>query len=317
MALRRLARSGLIAVAPILCRGVIGLCCAIVAATALATLGAPSASAADPAVSENIPLPIPAPLPKTGSAAPPAATAAKPANEKPASDKAASVKAASDKAANDKPATETRQTPSLFPFSALFGNKSSTPVPEPPSPFDAKQRALLDRISNYLSSVQTMVGKFVQVGPDGGRTEGAFYMQKPGRVRFQYNPPSPIDIVSDGSSVVVRDRKLATLDLYPLSQTPLRYLLAERIDLLRDTDVVSVGADDSFATVVIEQKQLFVGTDRLMIMFDAKDLTLKQWTVTDPQGFDTTVAVYNLDSTKKPDPNLFVINYQREQTGVQ
>ena len=307
MALRRLARSGLIAVAPILCRGVIGLCCAIVAATALATLGAPSASAADPAVSENIPLPIPAPLPKTGSAAPPAAAAAKPANEKPASDKAAS----------DKPTTETRQTPSLFPFSALFGNKSSTPVPEPPSPFDAKQRALLDRISNYLSSVQTMVGKFVQVGPDGGRTEGAFYMQKPGRVRFQYNPPSPIDIVSDGSSVVVRDRKLATQDLYPLSQTPLRYLLAERIDLLRDTDVVSVGADDSFATVVIEQKQLFVGTDRLMIMFDAKDLTLKQWTVTDPQGFDTTVAVYNLDSTKKPDPNLFVINYQREQTGVQ
>ena len=307
MALRRLARSGLIAVAPILCRGVIGLCCAIVAATALATLGAPSASAADPAVSENIPLPIPAPLPKTGSAAPPAAAAAKPANEKPASDKAA----------NDKPTTETRQTPSLFPFSALFGNKSSTPAPEPPSPFDAKQRALLDRISNYLSSVQTMVGKFVQVGPDGGRTEGTFYMQKPGRVRFQYNPPSPIDIVSDGSSVVVRDRKLATQDLYPLSQTPLRYLLAERIDLLRDTDVVSVGADDSFATVVIEQKQLFVGTDRLMIMFDAKDLTLKQWTVTDPQGFDTTVAVYNLDSTKKPDPNLFVINYQREQTGVQ
>ena len=311
MARRRLAMSGLIAVAPILRQAMIGLCCAIVAAIAFATLGASSASA-DPAASENIPLPVPAPLPKTGSAAPPAPAAAKAASEKPASDKAAN-----DKAANDKPATETRQTPSLFPFSALFGNKSSTPAPEPPSPFDAKQRALLDRISHYLSNVQTMVGKFVQVGPDGGRTEGTFYMQKPGRVRFQYNPPSPIDIISDGSSVVVRDRKLATQDLYPLSQTPLRYLLAERIDLLRDTDVVSVGADDSFATVVIEQKQLFVGTDRLMIMFDAKDLTLKQWTVTDPQGFDTTVAVYNLDSTKKPDPNLFVINYQREQTGVQ
>ena len=255
-----------------------------------------------------MPLPVPAPLPKTGTAPPPAA-----------------AKPATDKAATDKAATETRQTPSLFPFSALFGNKSSsaTPAtsapsaPEPPSPFDAKQRALLDRISNYLSSVQTMVGKFVQVGPDGGRTEGTFYMQKPGRVRFEYNPPSSIDIIADGSSVVVRDRKLATQDLYPLSQTPLRYLLAERINLLRDTDVVSVSADDSFATVVIEQKQLFVGTDRLMIMFDAKDLTLKQWTVTDPQGFDTTVAVYNLDSTKKPDPNLFVINYQREQTGVQ
>jgi outer membrane lipoprotein-sorting protein len=315
MAPKRLAKSGLIAIAPIFCRPVLGLGCVIVAAIVGVILVA-SSVAADPVVSEKVPLPVPAPLPKTGTA-PPAAAAAKPANDKPASDKAAA-----DKAAADKAATETRQTPNLFPFSALFGNKSSTTTPapsasEPPSPFDVKQRALLDRISNYLSSVQTMVGKFVQVGPDGGRTEGMFYMQKPGRVRFQYNPPSPIDIISDGSSVVVRDRKLATQDLYPLSQTPLRYLLAERINLLRDTDVVSVGADDSFATVVIEQKQLFVGTDRLMIMFDAKDLTLKQWTVTDPQGFDTTVAVYNLDSTKKPDPNLFVINYQREQTGVQ
>src|SRR5262249_45328626 len=291
MASRRPASSGLIAIAPILCRVMIGFCCGAIVAIAVATFGVFSASA-DPVVSENVPLPVPAPLPKTGTAPAPAAAAAKPAT--------------------DKAATE---RPNLFPFSALFGNKSSsaTPAPsapEPPSPFDAKQRALLDRISNYLSSAQTMMGKFVQVGPDGGRTEGTFYMQKPGRGRFQYNPPSPIDIISDGSSVVVRDRKLATQDLYPLSQTPLRYLLAERINLLRDTDVVSVSADDSFATVVIEQKQLFVGTDRLMIMFDAKDLTLKQWTVTDPQGFDTTVAVYNLDSTKKPDPNLFVINYQ-------
>jgi outer membrane lipoprotein-sorting protein len=312
MAPKRLARSGLIAIAPILRRALIGLRCGTIVAIAVAILVAPLAmtrASADPVVSENVPLPVPAPLPKTGTAARPAAPAAKPANDKPANDKSA----------NDKPATETRQTPSLFPFSALFGNKSSTApaAPEPPSPFDAKQRALLERISGYLSNLQTVVGKFVQVGPDGGRTEGTFYMQKPGRVRFEYNPPSPIDIISDGSSVVVRDRKLATQDLYPLSQTPLRYLLAERIDLLRDTDVVSVSADDSFATVVIEQKQLLVGTDRLMIMFDAKDLTLKQWTVTDPQGFDTTVAVYNLDSTKKPDPNLFVINYQREQTGVQ
>jgi outer membrane lipoprotein-sorting protein len=316
MAPRRPARSGLIAIAPILSRAVIGLCGGAIVAVAVTILVASlamtlttSPASADPVVSENVPLPVPAPLPKTGTAAQPAAAAAKPANDK----------SANDKLTTDKPATETRQTPSLFPFSALFGNKSSTApaAPEPPSPFDAKQRALLDRISAYLSNLQTVVGKFVQVGPDGGRTEGTFYMQKPGRVRFQYNPPSPIDIISDGSSVVVRDRKLATQDLYPLSQTPLRYLLAERIDLLRDTDVVSVGADDSFATVVIEQKQLLVGTDRLMIMFDAKDLTLKQWTVTDPQGFDTTVAVYNLDSTKKPDPNLFVINYQREQTWVQ
>ena len=319
MAPKRRARSGLIAIAPLLRPAAAALSYSFIAYAA-AVLGpalAARSASAEPVVSENVPLPVPAPLPKTGTA-PPSSAAPKSASDKPASDKAAADRTATDKTATDKTATESRQTPSVFPFSALFGNKSSNaPAAEQPSPFDTKQRALLERISTYLSSVQSMVGKFVQVGPDGGRTEGAFYMQKPGRVRFQYNPPSPIDIISDGSSVVVRDRKLATQDLYPLSQTPLRYLLAERIDLLRDTDVVSVTADDSFATVVIEQKQLFVGTNRLMIMFDAKDLTLKQWTVTDPQGFDTTVAVYNLDSTKKPDPNMFVINYQREQTGVQ
>ena len=172
-------------------------------------------------------------------------------------------------------------------------------------------RVLLDRVSAYLSSVQTMVGNFVQVGPDGRRVDGTFSIQKPGKVRFQYNPPSPIDIIADGSSVVVRDRSLETTDFYPLSQTPLRYLLADHIDLLRDTDVLSVSADDTFVTVVIEETQVMTGTNRLMIMFDAKNLQLKQWTVTDPQGLDTTVAVYNLDAAKKPDPNLFVINYMK------
>jgi outer membrane lipoprotein-sorting protein len=68
--------------------------------------------------------------------------------------------------------------------------------------------------------------------------------------------------------------------------------------------------------VVIEETRLLVGTSRLMVMFDAKNLQLKQWTVTDPQRLDTTVAVYNLDSTKKPDPNLFVINYQNNQSDM-
>jgi len=238
-----------------------------------------------PGFAENVPLPTPAPLPKTG--VPPTAPA-------------------------DNPPADAQKTPSFFPFSLPFGKSSSDQA----TAFDDKQRALLDRISMYLSSVQTMVGNFVQIGPDGNRTEGTFYIQKPGRVRFEYNPPSPIDIIADGSMVAVRDRRLATQDTYLLSQTPLRYLLADRIDLLHDTDVVSVTADDTFATVVIEEKELAIGTTRLMLMFDAKDLTLKQWTITDPQGFDTTVAVYNLDSAKKPDPNLFVINYQGSQGGI-
>ena len=159
--------------------------------------------------------------------------------------------------------------------------------------------------------MQQLVGDFVQVGPDGSRVRGEFYVQKPGKIRFEYEPPSPIEIIADGQSVVVRDRKLATQDLYPLSQTPLRFLLADRIDLLKDTNVVGVCADDVFVTVMIEENQALIGTSRLMMMFGAKDFQLRQWTVTDPQGYDTTVAVSNLDNSKRPDPNMFKIDYTR------
>jgi outer membrane lipoprotein-sorting protein len=175
--------------------------------------------------------------------------------------------------------------------------------------FDDKQKAQAARISNYLSSLQTLVGNFVQVGPDGTKTKGEFYIQKPGKVRFEYDAPNPIAIVADGSMVAVRDRNLSTQDLYPLSQTPLRYLLSDRIDLLKDTNVVSVTADDLFVSIIIEERQLLTGTSRLMLMVGAKDGQLKQWTVTDPQGYDTTVAVYNLDTSKKLDPGMFKIDF--------
>ncbi|WP_407177785.1 outer membrane lipoprotein carrier protein LolA [Bradyrhizobium sp. STM 3562] len=177
--------------------------------------------------------------------------------------------------------------------------------------FDANQKAQAAKVSAYLSSLQSLVGNFVQVGPDGTKTKGDFYIQKPGKVRFEYDPPTPIEIIADGSSLAVRDRNLATQDIYPLSQTPLRFLLSDRIDLMKDTNVVNVSADDVFISVTIEEKQALVGTSRLMLMVGAKDGQLKQWTVTDPQGYDTTVAVYNLDTTKKIDPGLFKIDFTR------
>jgi outer membrane lipoprotein-sorting protein len=180
--------------------------------------------------------------------------------------------------------------------------------------FDDKQKAQAAKVSNYLSSLQTVSGNFIQVGPDGTKTKGDFYIQKPGKVRFEYESPSPIAIIADGSMLAVRDRKLDTQEIYPLSQTPLRYLLSDRIDLLKDTNVVSVSADDVFISVTIEEKQMLIGTSRLLLMVGTKDGQLKQWTVTDPQGYDTTVAVYNLDTSKKVDPGLFKIDFTDHST---
>jgi outer membrane lipoprotein-sorting protein len=89
--------------------------------------------------------------------------------------------------------------------------------------------------------------------------------------------------------------------------------LSDRIDLLRETKVVAVRSDDGYVTVVIEEMQPLIGTSRLMMMLSAKDYQLKQWTVTDPQGYNTTVAVSNLDNSKRPDAGLFRIDYTRAQ----
>jgi outer membrane lipoprotein-sorting protein len=239
------------------------------------------------ASAEPIPLPTPAPLPKEGAAA----------------------------------ATRTGKAAQAGGSGIASGLKSLFHLeqePEPPATqsapttsFNSTQRAQVDKVSAYLSSIQQLVGDFVQVGPDGSRVRGEFYIQKPGKVRFDYEPPSRIEIIADGQSVVVRDRKLATQDLYPLSQTPLRFLLSERIDLLKETNIIGVRADDTFVTVTIEETQPLVGTSRLVMMVGAKDYKLKQWTITDPQGYDTTVAVSNLDNSKRPDPSLFKIDYTR------
>jgi outer membrane lipoprotein-sorting protein len=214
-------------------------------------------------------------------------------------------------------APETQRAPATTATTQIVPPNPVIPDPRRNAPdnllasFDANQKAQAARISTYLSSLQTLVGNFVQVGPDGSKTTGDFYIQKPGKLRFEYDPPTPIDIIADGTTLVVRDRNLATQDIYPLSQTPLRFLLSDRIDLLKDTNVVSVTADDLYVSVTIEEKQALIGTSRMMLMVGAKDGQLKQWTITDPQGYDTTVAVYNLDSTKKVDPGLFKIDFTR------
>jgi len=247
---------------------------AALAATIAASLMMPSALA------QAVPVPKPAPKARIGDTPPPQVQA---------------------------PATSAPPTPIIPDLRSLFGGGT------PSQNFDANQKALAGKVSTYLSSLQNVSGNFVQVGPDGKRTTGDFYIQKPGKIRFEYDDPSPIALVADGTSVVVLDRRLATQDVYPLSQTPLRYLLSDRIDLLRDTNVVGISSDNMFISVTIEEKQALVGTSRLMLMIGAKDNQLKQWTVTDPQGYDTTVAVYNLDTTKKLDPSMFKIDFTNYQ----
>lgn len=165
------------------------------------------------------------------------------------------------------------------------------------------------KIADHFSSVTTMTGEFVQFGPRGEQTGGKFFLQRPGKVRFNYEAPSAYKVVSDGKSVSIDNTKLNTMDLYPLSKTPLKLLLDDRIDL-SGTKVKSVKEDTDLTTIQLADKSVF-GNSTITMMFDPKSYELRQWTITDAQGKDTTVMIFNVKQGVKIDPATFAVDYDR------
>lgn len=171
------------------------------------------------------------------------------------------------------------------------------------------QGAAAQRIADHFSSVRTMTGEFVQFGPSGEQTGGKFFIERPGKLRFNYEAPSKFRVVSDGKSVVLFNGKLNTADLYSLSSTPLKLLLDERIDLSGQR-VKSIQEDPDLTTLKLEDKSVF-GDATITMMFDPESYELRQWTITDAQGKDTTVMIFNVQQGVTFDPSVFKIDYNR------
>jgi outer membrane lipoprotein-sorting protein len=203
----------------------------------------------------------------------------------------------------------------LRPKSTAPASEAITRAAPPPSVSNMDAATIIQKANAYFNSVRTMTADFTQLGADGRQTSGKFYLQKPGRLRFVYNPPSPLEIIADGRSVAVRNRKVAKQDLYFIGQTPLKFLLNNQIDLARDTKVLEAKSGAEFAFVRIEDKATFGGTSRIQLYFDVKTFALTRWVVLDPQGFETKVSLAKIDLLSKPDPALFQINYERLDTG--
>ena len=128
-------------------------------------------------------------------------------------------------------------------------------------------------------------------------------------MRFQYDPPTTISVIADGKSVLVFDKKLQTYDIWPLSQTPLRLLLEQNLDLATSDKVTRVGVAPDLIEVELQDETRF-SSGTLNLIFDSKNYELRQWTVTDQQGLQTMVALYNVETGKKLAADLFKIDYQ-------
>lgn len=167
------------------------------------------------------------------------------------------------------------------------------------------------KANEYFNSAGTMTADFVQIGGDGRRTDGKLYVDRPGKLRFAYAPPATLEVIADGTSVAVMDRKLHTQDLYFIGQTPLKFLLKDHIDLAQDSTITNVTSDRDSASIDIEDHQTFGGTSKIRLTFGLQPFALQQWTVTDPQGYETVVSLHDLDLASKPDPALFKISSER------
>lgn len=173
------------------------------------------------------------------------------------------------------------------------------------------QSEAVEKLNAYFNSFTSLQGDFIQFSADGRRFEGKLYIQRPGKMRFDYRPPVTMEVIADGTSVAIRDKKLATQDLYSIGQTPLKFLVKERMDLAKDSYVTGASTKGDILSVKIEDRSTLGGTSKITINYDLTANELRQWVVIDPQGYETSVSLYNLDTQRRADPKNFVINYER------
>lgn len=180
----------------------------------------------------------------------------------------------------------------------------------------AGDRADLERVSAYLDGLTDMQGNFLQVGPDGSLAEGKFYLRRPGRLRFEYTPPTKMLVVADGTWVAVKDSASAA-QRYPIGSTPLGILLSRHVNLADETKVLSVERQPGVLRIKLQDRSGNAPGD-LTLVFDEPNLQLRQWVVTDAQGLQTTVALRSVQSGIRADNALFVLkDDQRPDIGRQ
>ena len=168
-----------------------------------------------------------------------------------------------------------------------------------------EQIKAVERINAYFNNITNLQGSFEQVDATNKRSTGRFYVQRPGKIRFDYAPPSGPRIVADGRFLAIEDADLRTVEKYPIQSTPFRLLLTEAVDLGRDSRIIGVESQEGSLAISLEDKSGdAAGSIRLMFE-SGSELQLKQWMITDAQGLTTRVTVNDIVSGRKVAADFF------------
>jgi outer membrane lipoprotein-sorting protein len=173
-----------------------------------------------------------------------------------------------------------------------------------PIPLSDRDRADLARIEAYLNGIRSLKARFLQVAPNGATSQGTAWLERPGRMRFQYDPPSPLLLVAGHGLVVFHDAQLNQTSNIPVSRTPLGILLADRVSLSGDVTVTSLQRQPGMIQVTLVRTAT-PNEGSLTLVFADNPLTLRQWTVLDAQRQETRVTLYNVELGGHFDPKLF------------
>ena len=182
---------------------------------------------------------------------------------------------------------------------ALFGGSVRAAL----QPSDLSDLAEIER---YLDSIRTMAAKFQQFDQEGRMATGRIFLARPGRMRVEYDPPTPYLLVASSGALVYYDAEIDQVTTLPLSSTPAAFLLKDRISLTDGVEVKSFERGPGVMRVEVADAK-DEGAGSVLMVFEERPLALKQWTVTDAQGVKTQVVLTDPEFDVALDPRLFAL----------
>ena len=180
----------------------------------------------------------------------------------------------------------------------------SAPAAATPAAAAQQSAETLARLEAYLNQITTLHARFVQVSSNGAFAEGDLYLDRPGRLRFEYDPPHPALLIANGVTLLYYDRDLEQATFLPLWETPLWFLIRERVDLSDGLEVVDITQGAASIKVTVR------GTDdggegEVTLVFADRPISLHSWEIHDAQGIVTQVALVNPEFGVSIDRDLF------------
>lgn len=187
---------------------------------------------------------------------------------------------------------------------AETGAEPAAATAAPEAVFD--EQAAIAGINAYLNSIQTLRARFLQISPNGSGFEGLLSISRPGRLRFEYDDPSPITVIADGTTVAMEDSKLETVDRAPLRSTPLWWLLKDEIDIAADAEVTQIVRE--FGLIYLTVRDPNGEMDgQIQFVFEEPSYELREWFVTDALGEMTRIILQDHETDVRLSPRLFII----------